>query len=268
MKAQVSLTVTESKRLIGKATVEHPWVKKALKKGIVAVATGSTNSFVAEEILGKNLEKERYVAGFVDGKGTCVVPRERRLESVILEKGKMVEEDINEIPKRMGHDDVFIKGANAIDFDGVAGVMMASLSGGTIGNVLGALKARGTKLIIPVGLEKLIPHSVGEASNIAGIYEMEYSDGIPVGLMPVYGKVITEIEAFRILADVEAITIGSGGIGGGEGSKTFVLEGPRERVSEAIEVVESLKGEEDVPALRGKCETCVFYYCPMNKKDK
>ncbi len=57
MKAQISLTTSESKRLIAKAVKEHPKVKNALENGIVAIALGSTNAFVAEEILGERLKK-------------------------------------------------------------------------------------------------------------------------------------------------------------------------------------------------------------------
>ncbi|MDI6655618.1 MAG: hypothetical protein QME59_07030 [Candidatus Hydrothermarchaeota archaeon] len=265
-KAQFTLTAPESKRLIGRAVKEHEWVKKALKNGIVAIALGSTNAFVAEEILGRKIKKEKYIAGFVDEHGTCVIPAPERLKSVVLEKGRIIKENIEEVVKRMKNNDVFIKGANALDFEGTAGVMMASLVGGTIANVLGVIKARGIKLIIPVGLEKLIPHSVDEISKAAGIYEVSYSTGIPVGIMPVSGEIITEIEAFEILAGVSAVSIGSGSIGSSS-CRTFLVDGEEKKVRKAIEIVESIKGEKEIKALRGDCTTCVYTYCPLNKKD-
>jgi len=265
-KAQFTLSAPESKRLIGRAVKEHEWVKKALKNGIVAIALGSTNAFVAEEILGRKIKKEKYIAGFVDKRGTCVIPAPERLKSVVLEKGRIIKEDVEEVVKRMKNNDVFIKGANALDFEGTAGVMMASLIGGTIANVLGVIKARGIKLIIPVGLEKLIPNSIDEVSKAAGIYEVSYSTGIPVGIMPVSGEVITEIEAFEILAGVSAVSIGSGSIGN-SACRTFLVEGEEKKVRKAIEIVESIKGEKEIKALRGDCTTCVYAYCPLNKKD-
>ncbi len=268
MKAQVTLTIPESKRLIGKAVKEHKSVKKALKNGIVAIGLGSTNAYVVEEVLKKSIEKERHIAGFIYEDGACIVPRGERIKSVVLKKGKVVDETMVSVAKRMNVGDVFIKGANSLDYDGIAGVMMASQTGGTIGEVLGVLKAKGVKIIIPVGLEKLVPHSVAEASNMAGIYAMDYSDGVPVGIMPVSGEVITELEAFEILADVDAICIGSGGIGRGEGSKTFILEGPKENVSRAIAIFESIRGEKTLPPIPGDCLACVYKYCPRNKNDK
>ena len=53
MKMTVSLTVSESKRLIAKGIAQHPAVKAALENGIVAVAKGTTNAYVAEELLGE-----------------------------------------------------------------------------------------------------------------------------------------------------------------------------------------------------------------------
>ncbi len=267
MKAQLTLTPAESKRLIAMAVKEHPAVKKALKEGIVAIGLGLTNSFVVEEILGEEIEKERYVAGFIDERGACVVPESRRLKDVVLEKGKRRDERVADAVKRMKNTDVFIKGANAIDPEGMAGVMMASPLGGTIAT-LGILKARGTRIIIPVGLEKLIPHSINDISTLTGIYEMDYSNGIPVGIMPVCGELITEIEAFDILTGTEAVPIGSGGVGNAYGSKTFLLTGSDLGIKKAVEIVKSIKGETEVRPPRGNCMDCEFDHCPMRRKDE
>jgi hypothetical protein len=264
MKAQITLTVAESKRLIAKAVKEHPLVRHAMKKGTVAVALGSTNAYVLEELLGKPVEKERYVAGLVDQIGACVVPGERRLETVFFEKGKAKRGDLSEVVTRMNHRDVFIKGANALDIYGIAGVMMASLTGGTIAQVLGVIKARGINFLIPVGLEKLIPDSVDEVSMAAGIYGVDYSSGIPVGLMPVSGEVITEIEAFKILSGADALSLGAGSLGE-PGARTFLLVGDDDEVEKAIAVFEEVKGEKGVGSLRGNCTGCSYTHCPRSK---
>jgi hypothetical protein len=265
MKAQFSLTSSESKRLIGKSVSQHPKVKKALNKGIIAIGLGSTNAFVIEEILKKKMEKERYVAGFVDEKGPCVVPASERLPEVVLKNGKIVKEKPCEIVKSMKAEDVFIKGANALDFDGIAGVMMASETGGTVAEVLGIIKARGINLIMPVGLEKLIPFSINDVSNAAGIFETDYSIGIPVGIMPMAGEVVTEIEALESLG-VSAIAIGSGGLGDGEASKVFQIEGEKKQVQRVIDVVRKIKGEKRVEALRSSCKTCAYEHCQNFRK--
>jgi hypothetical protein len=264
MKVQVSLTPAESKRLIAKALLNHKKIKSALSSGVVVINLGSTNAYVAEEILKKELEKERFVAGMIDDKGTCVVPRKERITSIVLRDGVISDENAEEITKVMGPRDVFIKGANALDFEGNTGVMLASETGGTIGHVLGTLKARGVPIIIPVGLEKLIPDSINMVSTVAGIYQTDMSTGVPVGIIPLAGEVVTEKEAFELLGKVDVYVIGAGGIGGGEGSYTFLIEGSEREVKHIFNIVKKIKGEEVIRALRGSCVSCI-YKCPDKK---
>ncbi len=48
---QFVLTPAAGKRLIAKALVVHPSVQKALKNGKMVIIAGTTNGYVAEEIL-------------------------------------------------------------------------------------------------------------------------------------------------------------------------------------------------------------------------
>jgi len=262
MKAQVVLTTPESKRLVAKAVSLHPAVRGALEKGIIAIGLGSTNAYGGEEILGEGIEKERYAAGFLDELGACVIPEKERIKEIVLEQGRRIDETTAGVVTRMGPGDVFIKGANAIDMDGICGVMLASETGGTVAKVLGVIKARGIRLIIPVTLDKLIPGSINDISNRAGIYTMDYSTGIPVGVMPVSGEVITEIEAFDLLFGVEAELVGSGDFGSSGNPSMFLLEGTPENVKAAINLVEEIKGEPPLPSMRGPCPTCEYKHCP------
>ncbi len=108
------------------------------------------------------------------------------------------------------------------------------------------LTVRGAHLIQPVGLEKLIP-SVHEAAKHSGIYHFRYSMGIPGRIMPITSsEVITEIQAFAILAGVRAHHISSGGVGGSEGAVALTLEGEEEKVLKAFELAKSVKGEPPV----------------------
>jgi len=86
--------------------------------------------------------------------------------------------------------------------------------------------------------------SVIEAAKHTGIYHFKYSTGLPAKLVPVpLGKVITEIQALAILARVRAFHIGSGGVGGSEGSVHLSIEGDEKSVSKAFELIQSIKGE-------------------------
>ena len=48
---QFLLTPQAGKRLIGRTLASHPAIIKALKKGTVVIVAGTTNGYVAEEIL-------------------------------------------------------------------------------------------------------------------------------------------------------------------------------------------------------------------------
>jgi hypothetical protein len=76
--------------------------------------------------------------------------------------------------------------------------------------------------------------------------------------MPLPGELVTEIDAFKLLGDVEVYVIGAGGIGGGEGSYTFMLDGDERVVKDIFERVKEIKGERNLDALRGSCKSCVY----------
>lgn len=240
------LTPAESKRLIAKAVVAMPQVKRALEKGRVIIANGTTTAFVAEEILGCQVAKRGYAAGYIGEGRLAVTSPELMMKAYVLVDGCLVDVSAREIIPEFEAGDVLIKGANAVDAEGRVGILMADDQGGTIGMALGVMAARGCHLIVPVGLEKMVP-SVSEASRKCGILRLKYAMGLKVGLMPVVNAtVVTEIQALRLLAGVEATHVASGGISGCEGAVTLVVEGSDEAVRKAFETVEGVKGEKPV----------------------
>jgi hypothetical protein len=129
-------------------------------------------------------------------------------------------------------------------------------NGQEVGWGYGILSAKGSHLIVPVGLEKLVP-SVQKAAKSCGQKTFYYCQGIKIGMIPIVNaKVITEIEAFRVLFDLEAIHIGGGGQSGSEGSVVLVAEGDKNALDQAIDLIESIKGE---PPLRPKKSLCINY---------
>jgi len=249
MRAEVVLTPSESKRLIGKAVASMDVVKKALKSGLVIIGRGTTNSYIAEEILGKTMEKGKYARGIVYPDQITLVPAEDALSEVIIENGKLSEKKLDEAVKGLKSGDVVIKGANALDADGVAGVFIArtpQTTGGTVGLTYSPAVSRGgITFIIPVGLEKLIPGSIKDVVAEVG-QDIAMSTGFVVGMLPTMGTVVTEIEAFKILAGVEAINIGGGGVRGAEGARIFLLKGDEKSVKKAFEMVKDIQGEPSV----------------------
>jgi hypothetical protein len=245
----MTFTPAESKRLIAKAVVAMKPVRRALEKGRVIVASGTTDAYVAEEILGRPVPRHHYIKGNISSGRLCSTGRsDEWIKPYVFVDGVPVEAELADAIKELDGDDVFIKGANAVDADGNAGILMANSMGGTIGAAMGAVVSRGTHLIVPVGLEKLIP-SVLAAAGKTGIKRLKYPSGGTVGFMPVIGATtVTEVQALSILAGVKATHIASGGIAGSEGSVVFVVEGPDSRVRAAFELWESLKGEPAIPA--------------------
>ena len=243
--ALVVLNVSESRRLLAKATVACDAVQSAWKQGNIIIGRGITSAFVTEELLGVTIEpKAAQTVGFVGSGLTNAHLGPPPCTWHVIRNGKPLEDaDSNIEIMSFGPGDIFIKGANAIDPSGVPGVYVASKKGGTIGMAWPVVTPRGGEFIMPVSLEKLVP-SVLEVASHTGIYHFKYSTGIPIKLIPVpLAKVITEIEAFAILAGVKAYHIGSGGIAGSEGSVHLSLEAPEEQILKALEIVKSIKGE-------------------------
>lgn len=240
---QVTFTPAESKRLIGMAVAKLPEVQKAMRDGTVVIGVGTTNACVAEELLGRKVDQGRFIAGMVLPEGTYVLPEEKRLKEMVIRRGKVLGARMDEVLPKLTSSDVFIKGANAIDASGTAGIFIAGQRGGTIGRSIGTLRMRGVNIIIPVGLEKFIPGSIKDVAPLAGTDKFDFSTGTPVGIMPVHGKVITELEAIRILSGAEAMVMGRGGISGAEGSITLLVRGSQKQVRKVRELVKALKGE-------------------------
>lgn len=247
MKALITLISSESKRLIAKGVLALPSVQNALEKHTIIVAGGTTNAFVAEELLGIRIEdKTGYTVGIVT-KGTLGVSHssKKTLPHVITE-GQPIEITWKEYLPKLKAGDIFIKGGNAVDHTGLAAVMVSDSSGGTIGAAQGILYARGIQLIVPIGLEKMIP-DVREAIEFMTKSPIDESLGHKVGLIPMVGAVVvTELTALETLYDIEARCIAAGGVDGSEGAVTIAIEGLDEEVQRALRDIKSIKGEPQI----------------------
>ena len=239
----VVVVPSESKRLIAKGVLALPEVKRALKEGLFVVSRGTTTAYIAEEILGLKLPKANCTAGIITERRLAVTIPEEGLGPWVFRRGVKIEESAEEALKQFTATDVSVKGANAIDPQGNVGVLAANDFGGTIGSIWPVLAARGSHLIVPAGLEKMIA-SVVDASWACGNKLFKYVMGTRVALMAVVSaKVVTEIQALEILTGVHAIHVSSGGVGGSEGAVVIALEGSDETVKRAFDLVKSVKGE-------------------------
>jgi hypothetical protein len=247
MLAQITLTPAEGKRLIAKAIACLDQVQQAYKEGIVIIATSTTSAYVAEELMQKEIKnKGMFTAGVVTEKGCHINQSNERYSHYVFEKGNLKEcttAELKPFLAKMGPKDVFIKGANAIDPFGAAGILLSGVGGGTIGTAWGFITSNGIPLIIAAGLEKLVPVSLSDAASRTGKNLIDKAMGRKCGMMVVHGQIITEMEAFKLLFGVDVIPLGGGGINGGEGCKIFLLEGRDENVTASYEMAKELKGE-------------------------
>ena len=238
------LTPSAGKRLIGMAVAALPEVQRAYQKGRLAVANGTTTGYVIEALTGKPVEKFAYCVGVVtDGIFAENPDSDHTLK--MWENGREMDVPFSEFLKELHKyekNDVFIKGANAVDPYGFAGGLQTNPAGGSWAAAFGVITARGIRCIVPVGLEKLIP-SVVEASKKLGQLRLDYAMGDPPGLIPLTSfEVVTEIQALGWLAGVEATLVAGGGIGGCEGAKAFVVQGSEEQVKKAFDLVQRIHG--------------------------
>lgn len=239
---QITLTVSEAKAIIASAAVSLPEITNALKGGKILLKGGTTVSALSELLINKKLG----ICGRVTSNGTKG-PADEKLDaphSVLIDKGIITDVDalIEEEAKKLGKDDVFIISPNAIDIYGDAAIMAGSPLGGNPGKMLGGLMAEGVNILILSGLEKLIPIKIADAIKASGRKKMDISFGMAVGLIPLIGKVITEQAAIELLANVKCTVIGKGGICGGEGATTMVVEGEKDQIKKIYEHVMNIKG--------------------------
>lgn len=239
-----SLTVSEGKRLIAKGVAALPPVKEAMANGTVLVTKGSTNAYVAEELLGESIRKGSYVLGrTVPAKADTSDVFTGNIPEVVFVKGQKAELSMQDAVKQMQRGDVVIKGANALNYEsGVAGLLVGHPQGGTIATVIGTFYGTGLHLIVPVGLEKEITEDILDLAEMISSDPETSREGMP-SLWPIQGEIVTEIEALELLTGVEAHQIAAGGVCGAEGAIWLAVWGMPEEVAAAKALVESIQGE-------------------------
>jgi hypothetical protein len=248
---QFVVTPSAGKRLIAKALVSHAAVSDALKNGTVVIVAGTTNGYVAEEILrslgiSEGFSRKRFFRGItlppmsaVTSEGRLTDESEFPGDVVITKgtwrKGKTIVDVIDELKEG----DVILKGANTVDFHRKqAAILIGHPKAGTIAVALQAVLGRRVRLIIPVGLEKRV---CGDLCCLAE--KVNQPDLRGFRLFPVPGQVFTEIEAVHLLTGATAELIASGGVCGAEGSCWLAISGTKEQEEAAEKLLASVASE-------------------------
>jgi hypothetical protein len=248
--ATVVLNPAESKRLLAKTVAGLPEIQNAYKNGRLSVSTCSSSALVLEELTGEKIDPYRYCIGMVAGGMLTTSHKDDREGARFFVKGERVTMEPLPFYDAFEEGDAVVKGGNAVDPQGNAGVLASNSQGGTIGALMSFVAVRGLPIIMPVGLEKLVA-SVTDAAAGWGQLTLDKSMGEKACLFPVTNTlVITEVQALGVLAGVRVRHVASGGIGGSEGAVVLLLEGYEKNVDKAWEIVSGVKGEPPIAVPR------------------
>ncbi len=241
MKAMMTFTVAEGKRLIAKAIARSPEVQRALRGGKILLKGGTTVSALAEELVGVPMLISGRISprGFKATRIPCEAPHSMLIEG---SEWRKVDDELQEVVPTLGENDLFVVGANLIDAHGGAAMAVGAPLGDRPGRILAGIQAQGVPIIVAAGLEKLIPGSVGDAVQAAGRRGVDFSMGMSVGLIPIFGRIVTELEAAKMLAPVQCQVIARGGLDGAEGGVALAVWGEPEGVEELFRLALELKG--------------------------
>lgn len=248
---QFLITPVAGKRLIAKALAFNQIIKDAVKTKTLVIVAGTTNGYVAEEILssiGQDLEFSRK--GFF--RGVVLPPNQPITEmgrlsnenqfpgDVVIVEGKWNKGlTIFDVVDDLKEGDVVLKGGNALDVSrGQAGILIGDPYGGTIGATMQAVLGRRVRLIHPIGLEKRVTHDLNDLARILNVPGAQGPR-----LLPTTGEVFTELEAISTLTGARAQLIASGGVNGAEGSVWLAVSGDEEQIKAASKLFDAVNLE-------------------------
>jgi hypothetical protein len=239
------------KRLIAKALVKHPAVQAALEKATLLIVAGTTNGYVAQEVL-KSIGQEKGFTRVGFRRGMVTPPHFNPVAAdkahfagdVVIVHGQWQKgKEIFDVIDDMKAPDVILKGANALDVVcGRAAVLVGHPMAGTAGALAPAVFGRRVQLIIPIGLEKRVDHDLNDLADLL-------NDPAAEGprFLPLPGKAFTEIDAIALLTGAQATLTAGGGVFGAEGSVWLTVTGAADQLHQAQELFNSLIHE-------GPCE--------------
>lgn len=239
------ITPAMGKRLIGKGMAGHAAIRAVLSKGTLAIIAGTTNGYVAEEVLAATGQAEGFsrrgfrrgmvVPAGSDAAGKVDFPGDVVLVDGTWQKGKT----IFDVTDGLTAGDVVLKGANALDLARrEAAILVGDPQGGTAGAAIRAVYGRRVKLIVPVGLEKRVTDDLTE---LAAMVNAPGAAG--PRMLPLPGEVFTELDAIALLTGAKPRLLSAGGVYGAEGAAWVVVTGTPEQLESARKLIDSVAGE-------------------------
>jgi hypothetical protein len=243
---QFTITSSAGKRLIAKAIVHHPAIRAAISKGTLVIVAGTTNGYVAEEVLASLGQQEGFSRlGFRRG---AVLPpggnagdlKAEPTRDVIVVDGKWLKgKTIFDVAANLGLGDVILKGANAVHLPTRrAAVYIGHPQCGTAGAALPAVVGRRATMIVPVGLEKRVSDDVADLARL-----LNAPDAQGPRLLPLPGEAFTELDAIDLLSGAKAHLVAGGGIYGAEGCVWIAVSGNSEQLDAADMILQAILHE-------------------------
>ncbi|MFP4052390.1 MAG: hypothetical protein ACLFV7_00830 [Phycisphaerae bacterium] len=243
---QFIVTTAMGKRLIGKAMAEHPAVRRAAAEGTLVIVAGTTNGYVAQEVLASLEQGEEFSPkGFRRG---LVVPMHCKDSEtvaefpgdVVIREGKWLKgKTIFDVVDDLEAGDVVLKGANAANFTrGDSAVYIGHPQGGTIGAAITAVVGRRVQLLVPAGLEKRV---FDEISDLVAAVNAPDTEGPRMMQLP--GLLFSELDAISLLTDCDAYLLAGGGVYGAEGCVWIGIDGEEDQLAEASKLMKELADE-------------------------
>ncbi len=241
------LTPEGGKRLIARAIAAQRHIQQALHERTVVIVAGTTNGYVAEELLrplgqGEGFRRRGFHRGIglVPGRD---LPQDSEFAfagDVIIRRGEVIlGKTIFDVVDTLQTGDIIFKGANAIDAQRTqAGVLIGHPQFGTLGATLAAAAGRRAQLIIPVGLEKRIDTPLG---TLMARLNAPTTTGPRMALMS--GTIVTELEAIAWLTGAQATLAAAGGAYGAQGSIYLAVSGNEPQLAAARELLHTVQRE-------------------------
>ena len=239
--ANVNLTVAEGKRLIAKGIANHPQIKLLLKKGTIVITNGTTNTYIAEELVNLSAPHGSFVTGHIVPSGKANIGEGLpQLSYITIVDGEQVELSPDEAMKKARKGDVVFKGANLLNYEKK---QAATCIGGAGGGTMARIQETEAHVIVPVGLEK---ETYGDLNAYAKLFDECPTEITPKPRIWVHSKeveIFTEIEAIKTVAAVNVAPYAAGGVAGREGGMSLIIYGKPDEVQKALDFVASAQGE-------------------------
>jgi hypothetical protein len=243
---QFTITPAAGKRLIALGVAAMPEVQRVCQKGRLVIIAGTTNGYVAEEILrrtdqGGEFSRHGFRRGLVTPPGfdAGAVAAELAGDVVLADGEWEPGRQIFDVVDDLQTGDLVLKGANAVHLaTRRAAVYIGHPAGGTIAATIPAVVGRRAELIVPVGVEKRVDR---EVEFIAA--ELNRPDASGPRMLPMPGRAFTELDAIAQLTGCRAELLAGGGVYGAEGCVWIGVWGDEEQEAASETLIESISDE-------------------------